>query len=458
MCCYTVIVILNDLKRRTLMKKITFMGAGSTVFLKNVLGDTMLCESFHDAEFALYDIDKNRLEESYLLICTLNKNINENRATIKKYLGVEERKDALRGADFVVNAIQVGGYDPCTIIDFEIPKKYGLRQTIGDTLGIGGIFRALRTIVVMRDFAKDMEEVCPNALLLNYTNPMSILTGYMLRYTKIRTVGLCHSVQVCSETLLKELNMEDKMEGRTELIAGINHMGWLLDIRDKDGNDLYPEIRRRAKEKNANEKHDDMVRFDYIDKLGYYCTESSEHNAEYNPFYIKPNRPELIEKFNIPLDEYPRRCVNQIARWERQKAELMANGEIKHERSREYASRIMEAVVKNAPFKIGGNVINNGLIPNLPAEACVEVPCMVDARGVSPTYVGKLPLQLAAMNMTNINCQLLTIEAAVTGSMEHVYHAAMLEPHTAAELSTDEIVALCDELRAAHEAAGFPIF
>ena len=440
------------------MKKITFMGAGSTVFLKNVLGDTMLCESFHDAEFALYDIDPNRLEESYLLICTLNKNINENRATIKKYLGVEERKDALRGADFVVNAIQVGGYDPCTIIDFEIPKKYGLRQTIGDTLGIGGIFRALRTIVVMRDFARDMEEVCPNALLLNYTNPMSILTGYMLRYTKIRTVGLCHSVQVCSETLLKELNMEDKMEGRTELIAGINHMGWLLDIRDKDGNDLYPEIRRRAKEKNANEKHDDMVRFDYIDKLGYYCTESSEHNAEYNPFYIKPNRPELIEKFNIPLDEYPRRCVNQIARWERQKAELMANGEIKHERSREYASRIMEAVVKNAPFKIGGNVINNGLIPNLPAEACVEVPCMVDARGVSPTYVGKLPLQLAAMNMTNINCQLLTIEAAVTGSMEHVYHAAMLEPHTAAELSTDEIVALCDELRAAHEAAGFPIF
>ena len=440
------------------MKKITFMGAGSTVFLKNVLGDTMLCESFHDAEFALYDIDQNRLEESYLLICTLNKNINENRATIKKYLGVEQRKDALRGADFVVNAIQVGGYDPCTIIDFEIPKKYGLRQTIGDTLGIGGIFRALRTIAVMRDFARDMEEVCPNTLFLNYTNPMSILTGYMLRYTPIRTVGLCHSVQVCSETLLKELNMEDKMEGRTELIAGINHMGWLLDIRDKDGNDLYPEIRRRAKEKNANEKHDDMVRFDYIDKMGYYCTESSEHNAEYNPFYIKPNRPELIEKFNIPLDEYPRRCVNQIARWEKQKAELMANGEIKHERSREYASRIMEAVVKNVPFKIGGNVINNGLIPNLPAEACVEVPCMVDARGVSPTYVGKLPLQLAAMNMTNINCQLLTIEAAVTGSMEHVYHAAMLEPHTAAELSTDEIVALCDELRAAHEAAGFPIF
>lgn len=440
------------------MTKITFMGAGSTVFLKNVLGDTMLCESFHDAEFALYDIDKARLEESYLLICAMNKSINENRATVKKYLGVSERKEALRGADFVINAIQVGGYDPCTIIDFEIPKKYGVRQTIADTLGIGGIFRGLRTIAVMRDFAADIEEVCPNALFLNYTNPMSILTGYMLRYTKVRTVGLCHSVQVCSENLLKKLDMEDKLEGRKELIAGINHMGWLLEITDKDGNDLYPEIRRRAKEKNTTSKHGDMVRFDYIDKFGYYCTESSEHNAEYNPFYIKPNRTDLIEKFNIPLDEYPRRCVDQIAKWQKQKEELMANGDIQHSRSHEYASRIMEAVVKNTPYKIGGNVLNNGLIPNLPAEACVEVPCMVDARGISPTYVGALPLQLAAMNMTNVNCQLLTIEAAAKRSMEHVYHAAMLDPHTAAALSTDEIVALCDELRAAHEAAGFPIF
>ncbi len=438
--------------------KITFLGAGSTVFLKNVLGDTMLCESFRDAEFALYDIDEARLEESYLLICAMNKSINENRATVKKYLGVSERKEALRGADFVINAIQVGGYDPCTIIDFEIPKKYGLRQTIGDTLGIGGIFRAMRTLYVMKDFAADIEEVCPNALFLNYTNPMAILTGYMQRYTNVRTIGLCHSVQVCSENLLKNLDMADKLEGRKELIAGINHMGWLLEITDKDGHDLYPEIRRRAKEKNANVKHDDMVRFDYIDKLGYYCTESSEHNAEYNPFYIKPNRPDLIEKFNIPLDEYPRRCINQIAKWQKQKEELMANGDIQHSRSREYASRIMEAVVTDVPYKIGGSVINNGLIFNLPAEACVEVPCMVDARGITPTYVGALPLQLAAMNMTNINCQLLTIEAFVKRSMEHVYHAALLEPHTAAELSTDEIVSLCDELRAAHEAAGFPIF
>ena len=440
------------------MAKITFMGAGSTVFAKNVLGDAMLTPCLHDAEIALYDIDADRLEESYLLITKLNENINQNRAKISKYLGVENRKDALRGADFVVDAIQVGLYDPCTIIDFEVPKKYGLRQTIGDTLGIGGIFRALRTIVVLKDFAADMEEVCPNAWFLNYTNPMAMLSGYMQRYTNIKTVGLCHSVQVCSEGLLHRLGMQDKLEGRREKIAGINHMAWLLEIEDKDGNDLYPEIRARAKAKNAGEKHDDMVRFDYIDKLGYYCTESSEHNAEYNYLYIKENRPELIEKFNIPLDEYPRRCVNQIAHWARQKEELMAGGNITHERSREYASHIMEAILTDQPYRIGGNVLNNGLIPNLPPEACVEVSCMVDRTGVHPTYAGPLPLQLAAMNMTNINVQLLTIEAAVTGKMEHVYHAAMMDPHTGSQLSTDEIVALCDELRAAHEAAGYPIF
>ena len=438
--------------------KVTFMGAGSTVFSKNVLGDTMLCEAFHNCEIALYDIDAKRLEESYLLITKMNECINEGRATVKKYLGVDERKDALRNADFVVNAIQVGLYDPCTIIDFEIPKKYGLRQTIGDTLGIGGIFRALRTIHVLKDFAKDMEEVCPNAWFLNYTNPMAMLTGYMLRYTKVKTVGLCHSVQCCSEGLLKALDMKDKLEGRLEKIAGINHMGWLLEITDKDGNDLYPEIRKRAKEKNAKEKHGDMVRFDYIDKLGYYCTESSEHNAEYNPFYIKPGREDLIEKFNIPLDEYPRRCVNQIAGWQKQYEELMSGGEVKHTRSLEYASHIMEAIYTDKPYKIGGNVLNRGVISNLPYDACVEVTCLVDGRGIQPTYVGELPLQLAAMNSSNIYAQMLTIEAAHTMSREKVYQAAMMDPHTAAELSTDEIVVLCDELIEAHEKAGYPVF
>lgn len=438
--------------------KVTFMGAGSTVFSKNVLGDTMLCDVFHDVEIALYDINAERLEESYLLINSMNQNLNQGRAKVEKYLGVENRKAALRGADFVVDAIQVGLYDPCTIIDFEIPKKYGIRQTIADTLGIGGIMRGMRTIHVLKDFARDMEEVCPNAWFLNYTNPMAILSGYMQRYTGVKTVGLCHSVQVCVRDLFKGLDMTDKYEGHISKIAGINHMAWLLEIKDKDGNDLYPEIRRRAKEKNATTKHDDMVRYDYIDKLGYYCTESSEHNAEYNAFYIKAGRDDLIEKFNIPLDEYPRRCVNQIANWEKQKEELLAGGNVQHVRSREYASRIMEAIVTNVPYKIGGNVLNNGLITNLPREACVEVPCLVDNCGVTPTFVGDLPLQLAAMNSSNIYPQLLTIEAAVSGSRDTLYQAALMEPHTGAELSTDEVVALVDELIEAHEKAGYPIF
>ena len=438
--------------------KVTFMGAGSTVFSKNVLGDTMLCPSFHDAEIALYDIDPDRLEESYLVIEGMNKTINEGRATIKKYLGIPERKDALRGADFVVNAIQVGLYDPCTIIDFEIPKKYGLRQTIGDTLGIGGIMRGLRTIHVMKGFAEDIEEVCPNAWFLNYTNPMAILSGYMQRYTKVKTVGLCHSVQVCAPHLLKGLGMDiDPTTVKTK-IAGINHMAWLLEIFDKDGNDLYPEIKRLAKEKNANEKHWDMVRYDYIDKLGYYCTESSEHNAEYNPFYIKAGRDDLIEKFNIPLDEYPRRCINQIAAWQKQKEEILNGGNVQHTRSHEYASRIMEAIWTNTPYKIGGNILNNGCISNLPREACVEVPCLVDRNGVTPTYVGDLPLQLAAMNSSNIYPQLLTIEAARTGKIEYLYQAAMMDPHTGAQLSPDEIVAMCNDLVEAHTNAGYPVF
>lgn len=431
--------------------KITFMGAGSTVFARNVIGDCMCTPCLRESEFALYDIDEKRLKESELILSAINRNVNASRATIKTYLGEAQRKDALRSAQFVVNAIQVGGYEPCTVTDFEIPKKYGLRQTIADTMGIGGIMRALRTIPVLKAFADDMEEVCPDAWFLNYTNPMAMLTGYMLRYTKIKTVGLCHSVQVCSRELLKKLDMEDKIEGRVDRIAGINHMAWLLSLHDKDGNDLYPEIKKRAKEKNAREKHEDMVRFDYIDKLGYYCTESSEHNAEYNGFYIKSRYPEMIDEFNIPLDEYPRRCVRQIEGWEKERDEILADGKITHERGHEYASYIMEAMVLNKPFKIGGNVLNNGLIDNLPPEACVEVPCLVDGSGVNPCRMGPLPLQLAAMNASNIYPQLLTIQAAVTGEKQYIYNAAMMDPLTGSELSIKDIVAMVDELLEAHK-------
>jgi alpha-galactosidase len=432
------------------MPKITFMGAGSTVFARNVLGDCMCSPVLKDSEIALYDIDGERLKESGKIIAAINKGKGGG-ARIQCYLGPENRRAALKDAQFVVNAIQVGGYDPCTIIDFEIPKKYGLRQTIADTLGIGGIMRALRTIPVMEDFAHDMEEVSPDAWLLNYTNPMAMLTGYMLRYTGVKTVGLCHSVQVCSEHLLKGLGMEDKLEGRREKIAGINHMAWLLEIYDKAGNDLYPEIKKRAREKNKNEKHGDMVRFDYIDKLGYYCTESSEHNAEYNPFYIKRAYPELVERFNIPLDEYPRRCVNQIKGWKEEYENLSRADTLAHERSHEYASYILEAICTGTAYKIGGNVLNRGgLIGNLPEEACVEVPCLVDKNGVNPCYSGPLPLQLAAMNMSNINVQLLTIEAAHSRKKEHIYHAAMMDGHTQAELPLDDIVKMVDELIEAH--------
>ena len=438
------------------MGKITFMGAGSTVFAKNVLGDSMLSPALRDFEIALYDIDPKRLEESYDMICALNRNINEGRATISKYLGVPNRRDALRGADFVVNAIQVGGYDPCTITDFEIPKKYGLRQTIADTLGIGGIFRTLRTIPVLADFAEDMQAVCPNAWFLNYTNPMAMLAGYMQRYTDVKTVGLCHSVQVCTKSLFKSLGMLEEFEQwgpYREKIAGINHMAWLLEIYDAKGNDLYPEIKRRANEileHPENYETKNLVRLDYIRRFGYYCTESSEHNAEYNNLYIKSKYPELIERYRIPLDEYPRRCVNQIAGWEKRRQDYLA-GNISHERSREYASHIMEAMVTGVPYEIGGNVLNKGLITNLPHNACVEVPCLVNRQGILPTVVGDLPEICAAMNRTNINVQLLTIEAAVTRKKEAVYQAAMLDPHTSSELSIDDIIAMCDELFEAHK-------
>jgi len=427
--------------------KITFMGAGSSVFAKNVLGDSMLTPSLQDSVIALYDIDPVRLEDSYRMLMAIKKNVGSD-AKIEKFCGVENRKDALRGADYVVDAIQVGLYEPCTVTDFEVPKKYGLRQTIADTLGIGGIFRALRTIPVLDDFARDMEEVCPNAWFLNYTNPMAMLAGYMQRFTNVKTVGLCHSVQVCVPRLLEGLGMpyDDTIQWK---IAGINHQAWLLEVKDKDGNDLYPEIKRRAL--NRTEKHDDMVRYEIMKRFGYYVTESSEHNAEYMPYFIKDKYPELIERFNIPLDEYPRRCIRHIEKWAKQREELTLNPTLTHVRSKEYASRIMDAMETNIPYKIGGNVINTGLITNLPRNACVEVPCIVDKSGVTPTFVGDLPEQCAAMNRTNINVQLLTIEAARTLKKDYIYQAALMDPHLQSELSIDHIVALCDDLIEAHE-------
>ena len=441
------------------MPKITFMGAGSTVFAKNVLGDCMCREALKDADIALYDIDAERLKESEYVIGVLNKNINDGRAKISTFLGPDQRKAALDKTDFVVNAIQVGGYEPSTVIDFEIPKKYGLKQTIADTLGIGGIFRALRTIPVMFDFARDMEKVAPDAWLLNYTNPMAMLTGAMLKGTDVKTVGLCHSVQVCVQSLLKTLELDDSPERIANIkwkTAGINHMAWLLELSE-NGKDLYPEIKKIADKKvkawrkaPKDKKSGNMIRLEMMKRFGYYVTESSEHNAEYAPFWIKNNYPGLIDEWNITLDEYPRRGIIQIGNWKEQYSKLRDDPQLSHKLSREYGSGIINAIVTDTPYQIGGNVMNNGLIPNLPADAVVEVPCLVDRNGVQGTYVGNLPTQCAAMNMTNINVQLLTIEAALTLKKDRIYQAAMLDPHTAAELSIDDIVKLCDDLIAAH--------
>lgn len=427
--------------------KITFLGAGSTVFAKNVIGDCILTPEIGEFEVALFDIDLKRLDESFQMLENINKKY-QGKATIKKY---ENRKESLRGADFVVNAIQVGGYKPCTVTDFDIPNKYGLKQTIGDTLGIGGIFRTLRTLPVMEDFARDMEEVCPNALFLNYVNPMAMLTGYMQRYTGVKTLGLCHSVQVCVPHLFSELGMDEYLNESKYKIAGINHQAWLLEIQDGKGNDLYPELKKRSLMEEYKEKTSwDLVRLEMMRRFGYYNTESSEHTAEYLPYFIKDKYPELIDRFKIPLNEYPRRCVLQIEEWEKRRDDLVNNTDIVHEKSREYASRIIKAIVTDTPYKMNGNVINTNLIDNLPKEACVEVPCLVDRSGITPCHVGKLPEQLAALNRTNINVQLMTIEAYRSKKKDDVYMAAYLDPHTSAELSMDDIKNMCDDLIEAH--------
>jgi len=428
------------------MVKMAFVGAGSTVFAKNVIGDCLVSPNLHGMEIALFDIDKQRLDDSFKMVS----NLNEKYQAGAKIFATLDRKEALKDAKYVVNAIQVGGYDPCTITDFDIPKKYGLRQTIADTLGIGGIFRSLRTIPVMLDICNDISKYAhKDAIFINYTNPMSMLSGAMQRYTGVQTVGLCHSVQGCAGGLLNELGIKDipfKWK-----IAGINHQAWLLEITDKQGNDLYPLIKQKANDPAvlANCKND-LVRLDIMRNFGYYVTESSEHNAEYMPYYIKDRYPELISEFNIPLDEYPRRCVNQIAGWAKMREELTTDKQLNHNKTGEFASYIIEAVETDVPYRIHGNVLNTGLITNLPKEACVEVACLVDQNGINPCYVGDLPEQCAAMNRTNINVQLLTIQAAMTLKKEYIYQAAMMDPHTASELSIKDIKAMCDELIAVH--------
>jgi alpha-galactosidase len=360
---------------------------------------------------------------------------------------------ALEDADYVVLMIQVAGYKPGTIVDFEVPKKRGLRQTIADTLGIGGIMRGLRTAPVLLDIARDMAEVCPNALMLQYVNPMAINCATLSRLMPgIRTVGLCHSVQGTAKELAHDIGVEPS-EIRY-LCAGINHMAFYLKFERKlpDGSteDLYPSIRKVIDEGRVPDWN--RVRYEVFRHFGYFVTESSEHFAEYVPWFIKRDRPDLIKEFNIPIDEYIRRCEVQIARWNKEEKALTSNKRMKVKRSHEYAVRIILAEMTGEPIVINGNVENRGHIDNLPDGICVEVPCLVDHNGVQPIRVGKLPPQLAALMRTNINVQELTVEAIVNGRKDHARHAAMLDPHTAAELSLSEISELVDELIEAHGA------
>jgi alpha-galactosidase len=453
------------------MPKITFIGAGSTVFARNLMGDILSFPELADCTLTLHDIDEERLRTSEIVAHRLASTLDAQ-PTIE---ATTDRREALDGADYAISMFQVGGYDPGTVIDFEIPKKYGLRQTIADTLGVGGIMRGLRTIPVILDMCKDMEELCPDVFFLNYVNPMAILSWAISRASRIRYVGLCHSVFLTAEDLARDMGVP--LEEINYLCAGINHMAFYLKF-ERDGQDLTPLIHKVIEEGRVPDVN--RVRYEMFRRLGYFVTESSEHFAEYVPWFIKRDRPDLIERYNIPLDEYIHRCVLNIKSWEMAKARLETGAlpsEVEVEKvlegaqalpfiiegaragltgmeqvefSNEYGSEIIHSMETGIPRIIYGNVPNRGLIDNLPQDCIVEVPCLVDKNGLQPTRIGRLPAHLAALMQTNVNVQALTVEAALTGKREHIYHAAMLDPHTAAELDLDQIWNLVDDLLEAH--------
>ena len=452
---------------------IAFVGAGSTVFAKALLGDILGSPALAGSDIRLFDIDAARLGLSELVAHRVAEGVGA-KPTIT---ATTERARALDGADYVLSMLQVAGYRPGTVRDFEIPKRYGLEQTIGDTLGIGGIMRGLRTIPVMLGVVRDMERLCPHALHLNYVNPMAMVTWALNTASPIPTVGLCHSVQGTAGELAHDLGVP---EGELDyLAAGINHMAFYLRL-EHEGADQYPGLKRVAAEGRVPDWN--RVRYDLFERLGYFVTESSEHLAEYVPWYIKRAHPELIERLHIPIDEYLGRCQLSEAAWPFAEAELRDPGSQRREeleraidaagirsmprsrahalagfdalhavrRSSEYGATIIEAIETRTPAVVYGNVPNDGLIDGLPDGCCVEVPCLVDAHGVQPVRVGPLPPQLTALMRTNVNVQELTVAAVLQDKPEHVLHAAMLDPHTAAELTLDQIAALVDDLLRAH--------
>ena len=419
------------------MAIVTFIGAGSSIFAKNIIGDCMMTPALKGSCYRLIDIDEKRLAQSKKLLDNLNETLGSH-ARVEAYT---DRRAALMKADYVINAIAVGEYDPYIKSDFEIPMRYGLEQTVADTLGVGGLFRALRTAPVLKSIVRDVEELCPDAWFFNYTNPMAIVTGMIQQSSEIKCVGLCHSVQVCAKELLEELDMP--ADGLSWRIGGINHQAWMLEITRK-GKDLYPEIRRRAAAKTG--PHKNKVRYEIMEMFGYYQTESSSHASEYLPYYHKRGYPEIKALYHLPTDGY-KSWGDGKARYWKEVNDLIESRNLTHSRSHEYMSYILEAIECNTPYVMAGNVLNHGrLISNLPDNACVEVPCVVNGNGVIPTYFGPLPEQCAALNRTNINMQLLAIEASLSGKKENVYHSALLDPHASAELSIADIMKMCDEM------------
>ena len=420
------------------MTRIAFVGAGSVEFTKDLLGDLLSFPELTDATIALHDIDRERLDAAEAMARWTASALGAP-VTIEAHL---DRRAALAGCDHVINMIQVGGH-AATLIDFDVPKRFGLRQTIGDTLGIGGIFRALRTIPVMQGIARDMFELCPDAWLLNYTNPMAMLCWSVYAGTPIkRVVGLCHSVQWTTRGLAELVGVP--YEEVEYLGAGVNHQAWILQFRHQ-GRDLYP-LLDEAIERDPELRR--RVRVEMYRRLGYFPTESSEHSAEYLPWIMRSD--ETIERFRVPVDEYVRRSEENLREYEAMRRTLAEGGSFEIERSLEYASLIIHSIATGEPRVIYGNVPNHGLISNLPLGACVEVPCLVDGNGVQPTAVGSLPPQLAALNRTFLNVCELTVRAALEGDRAHVVHAALLDPNASATLSPEQIEQMVDALVEAH--------
>lgn len=420
------------------MTRIVLVGAGSVEFTRNLLGDLLSYPELHDATIVLHDIDADRLRTAERMAAWTAGTLGAS-PRIEAHL---DRREALRGARFVIDTIQVGG-SRATQIDFDIPSRYGLRYTINDTINVGGVLRGLRTIPVVLDIVRDMEEVCPDAWFLNYTNPMAMLIRAVAERSQIRTVGLCHSVFWTIDTLAGYLGIP--REEVDHVSAGVNHLAFLLRLEHR-GRDLYPELRRFVADGRVPD--DDLVRAELFRRLGLYPTESSEHHAEYNPWFIPKG--DSVERYHIPIGEYLSRVAANLDEYAATRARLDAGEPFEIERSGEYAAVIVHSLLTGEPSRIVANVPNRGaLIANLAADACVEVPALVDGTGVWPVAVGALPRQCAAYIEPAVATQALTVDAALHEDRDAIYHAVMQDPQVQARLTLDETWRMTDELIAA---------